>query len=75
PLLTARNPLLATIEEQLALRAAIETAGTLEVGAFLQSIAPPRRDIHARALPLLLKAGLIEIDDRAEIANRPGPLT
>ena len=75
PLLTARNPLLATLDEQLAIRAAIEIVGTLEVGAFLQSVAAPRRDIHARALPLLLKAGLIDIDDRAEIANRAGPLT
>ncbi|HYC63533.1 MAG TPA: glycosyltransferase family 4 protein, partial [Reyranellaceae bacterium] len=76
PLLTATPATMATADEALALRAALDKAGDpMEVTALLQTAAQQRREALARALALLLKGGLIEIDDRVEVANRAGPLS
>ena len=76
PLLTAAPATMATADEALALRAALDKAGgPMEVTALLQTAAQQRREALARALALLLKGGLIEIDDRVEVANRAGPLS
>ena len=76
PLLRAANPTMLTADEAAAVREALDKAqGTLDVAALLQAAPAPRREAHARGLSLLLKAGLIEIDDRLEVANRAGPLS
>jgi len=65
PLLVARSPVQATTEDALTLRALLPADGaTVEVGALLQQVPAPRRDVFGRALTWLLKAGLIEIEDR-----------
>jgi starch synthase len=75
PLLSAGNPTLPSPDDVLAMRTALEAAGgNMEAAAFLQAAPQPRREIYARGLALLLKAGLIEIDDRLEVPNRAGPL-
>lgn len=74
-LLSGNATTLITGDEGVATRKILEGAGgTMEANAFLQAAPQPRRDVFARGLALLLKAGLIEIDKRVEVPNRAGPL-
>ncbi|MBX3499975.1 MAG: glycosyltransferase family 4 protein [Alphaproteobacteria bacterium] len=56
------------------LRTAVATTPGASVGELLETVERGRRDSAIRTLALLAKAGLILIDDRVAVPDRPEPL-